>query len=175
MRPLSVVRSAGAAGLALTAAIGLYASPAFAAATTGTQTGNIPAGYPWDLGPSPSGLPASCTFPNADANFVFLSGTYVSHGTMNNNGDWGGFTAEGEAVFYEDTTQIAQGHLTIWFGGGNNSPDRGQNEGGMTVDFTGTGPSGSVQIHVNGHMTTPANSSTGLPTADVLNVTVTCA
>lgn len=173
MKLTSVVRSTGAAGIALAAAIGLSASPAFAAAQVQHQNGSIPAGFPWDLGPSPVGLPPSCQFPNGDANFVFGSGTYVSHGTSNANGDWGGMTLEGPALFFEDTTQIAQGHLTVWEGGGNNA--KGQNEGGLTVDFGGTTlTGGTVQIHVNGQMTIPANSSTGVPTANVTNVEVSC-
>jgi hypothetical protein len=168
MKPISVVRTAGAAGLALTAAVGLYAAPAFGSA----QTSSIPAGTPFDIGPSPVGLPASCPFPNGDANFVFAGGSTVSHDSQNANGDWGGVTLQGPATLYEDSTPIAQGHLTVWFGGGNNA--RGQNEGGFTVDYTGSGSAGSVEIHANGQTTVPANSSTGAPTANVLNVHVTC-
>jgi hypothetical protein len=123
----------------------------------------------FDLGPSPTGLPSACAFPNGDANFLFLSGNGVSHDSSNKNGDWGGQTAEGSAVFYENSTQIAVGHLTIWGGGGNNA--RGQNEGGFTLNFSGSGPSGSVSIHVNAHQT--ANAS-GTPTANALNVQVAC-
>jgi hypothetical protein len=136
------------------------AVPAFATA----QTGSV-AGMTFDLGPSPVGLPSSCNFPNADANFVYLNGNGVFHGTSNKNGDWGGQTAEGTAVFYEDTTQIAVGHLTIWGGGGNNA--KGQTEGGLTLNFT----SSVVSIHVNAHQTTNAS---GTPTANALNVQVTC-
>lgn len=170
---MSVVRSAAAGGLAVAGAIGLYAPHAFAAAQVQHFNGSV-AGTPFDLGASPVGLPSSCPFDNGDANFVFLSGSGVFHDTTNNNGDWGGGTMQGQAQFYEDSTPIAQGHLTVWEGGGNNSPARGQNEGGLTATFTGTGSGISVTIHVNGHMTIPANSSTGEPTADVLNVTVTC-
>lgn len=167
MKPTSVVRCGIiAGGLALAGGIGLYAAPAFGAVQA---NGSIPPGTPFDIGPSPNGLPSNCQFPNGDANFVFLSGSFVSHDTNNANGDWGGLTAQGTAEFLEDNTSIAQGHLTVWEGGGNNA--RGQSEGGMTVNFTGEG----IQIHVNAHGTLPANSSTGLPTANVLNVTVTCA
>ena len=147
------------------AAVGLNTSAAFGAA----QTGSIPAGTPWDIGPSPAGLPQSCPFPNGDANFVFQSGTFVAHDTSNANGDWGGLTAQGAVVFYEDSTPIGQGHLTIWEGGGNNA--KAQTEGGFTLNYSGTGDGVAVQIHVNGHMTTNAQ---GQPTADVLNVNVTC-
>ena len=166
MKSTSIARCGIVAG-AIVAAVGLNGSAAFGAAQVQHFNGDI-SGMPFNLGPSPVPLPQSCTFPNADANFVFLSGTGVFHGTANNNGDWGGETLQGTAVFYEDTTPIAQGHLTIWEGGGNNS--MGQNEGGITVNFTG----GGIQIHVNAHGTVPANSSTGLPTANVQNVTVTC-
>jgi len=181
MKPASVVRDGIIAGtVTLAAALGLYASPAFAAAQVQHLNASIPAGTPFDLGPSPVGLPASCPFPNDDANFVFASGSVVMHESSNANGDWGGETLQGPAAMYEGSTPIGQGHLTVWFGGGNNSPTRGQNEGGFTANYTGTdstGPdsTGTVQIHVNGQMTIPANSSTGAPTAEVLNVNVTCA
>jgi hypothetical protein len=166
MKPISVVRSAGAAGLAMTAAIGLYAAPAFGAVQA---SGSIAPGTPFDIGPAPNGLPSSCTFTNGDANFVFSSGSFVAHDTSNANGDWTGFTAQGTAEFLEDSTQVGQGHLTVWEGGGNNA--KGQNEGGLTVNFTGTVSGGTVQIHVNGQMTTNAQ---GQPTADILNVGISC-
>ena len=173
MKPISIARCGIVAG-ALVAAVGLNTSSAFGAAQVQHENGSIPAGTPWGLGPDPAGLPQSCQFPNGYANFVFQSGTYVSHGTSNANGDWGGLTLEGPAVFLEDSTPIGQGHLTIWEGGGNNAIDRGQGEGGITVNFTGTASGQNVQIHVNEHMTVPANSPTGEPTATVVNVTVTC-
>ena len=173
MKSTSIARCGIVAG-ALVAAVGLNTSAAFGAAQVQHENGSIPAGTPWPLGSDPAGLPQSCQFPNGFANFVFQSGTYVSHGTGNANGDWGGMTLEGPAVFLEDTTPIGQGHLTIWEGGGNNAIDRGQNEGGITVNFTGTVSGQNVQIHVNEHMTVPANSPTGAPTANVQNVTVTC-
>jgi hypothetical protein len=108
-------------------ACGLVASPAFA---TPGQTGSV-AGLTFDLGPSPVGLPASCPFANDDANFVFLSGNGVMHGSSNKNGDWGGETATGTAQFYENDGEnnvlIDTGHLTIWGGGGNNA--KGQSVG----------------------------------------------
>ena len=165
MRPASVLRSVGVAGIAVTAAISVAALPASAAA----QTVASPAGTPFDLGPSPVALPSSCAFPNADFNFVFGSGSAVFHDTANANGDWGGETLQGPAVLYDGTTAIAAGHLTVWMGGGNNA--RGQNEGGLTLSYTGMGPDGSVQIHVNGHSTVNA---LGQPTSNVLNVHVAC-
>ena len=88
---------------------------------------------------------------------------------QNANGDWGGETLQGPAVFYEGATPIADGHLTVWFGGGNNA--RGQNEGGFTINYTGSGAGGRVEIHVNGHSTVNAQ---GQPTANGLNVHITC-
>lgn len=168
MKPVSVVRCGIVAGSLAAAAVVPYASPAFAAAQVQHFNGSV-AGMPFPLGPSPVGLPPSCQFDNNFANFVFLSGTGVFHDTANSNGDWGGETLQGSAVFYEDSTAVAQGHLTVWEGGGNNSA--GQNEGGLTADFTGAGPGGSVQIHVSGHMTVNAQ---GQPTADATNVQVHC-
>ena len=136
------------------------APAAFATAVTGPA-----AGMTFDLGPDPMGLPSNCPFPNSDANFVFLAGSTVSHDSSNKNGDWGGQTAQGPAAFYEDSTAIATGHLTIWGGGGNNA--KGQNEGGLTLNFT----SPSLTIHVNFHGTVNAN---GTPTANATNVQVTC-
>jgi hypothetical protein len=138
-----------------------------AAAPAGATAEHAPAaGMTFDLGPNPNGLPASCPFANGDANFVFLSGKGVDHESVNNNGDWGGETVQGTAQFYEDSTLIDTGHLTIWGGGGNNA--KAQTEGGLTLNFVGS----SVTIHVNFHSTTNAH---GTPTSNVLNVQVTCA
>lgn len=142
------------------AAAFVAASAAHATAVTGSA-----AGMTFDLGPSPIGLPSNCQFPNGDANFLFLGGSTVSHDSSNKNGDWGGQTAQGPATFFEDSTAIATGHLTIWGGGGGNS--KGQNEGGMTLNFT----SSTVSIHVNFHQTVNAN---GVPTASPANVQVVC-
>ncbi|MDQ1747103.1 MAG: hypothetical protein QOD07_1366 [Frankiaceae bacterium] len=150
------------ATVAILACSGLLAgaSPAGATATVGPV-----AGMTFDLGPSPVGLPSNCPFPNDDANFLFTSGNGVNHESVNKNGGWGGETAEGSAVFYEDSTPIATGHLTIWGGGGGNA--RGQNEGGLTLSFV----SATVTIHVHVHQTTNAN---GTPTANAGGVEVTC-
>lgn len=168
MRPTFVIRSGIVAG-ALAATVGLCAAPAFGARAQQTHVNGSVAGMTFDLGPSPVGLPPSCQFANGDANFVFVSGNGVFHDTANSNGDWGGETMEGTAVFYEGTTPLYQGHLTIWEGGGNNA--RGQNEGGLTLSFNGTGAGGTLQILVAGHMTTNAQ---GQPTANAQSVTVTC-
>jgi hypothetical protein len=149
--------AAGAGGLLLPA------TGAFAAASHTSA-----AGMAIDLGPAPS-LPANCPFPNADANFIFSNGNTVSHDTSNKNGDWGGFTAEGTATFYEDTTPWYTGHLSMWGGGGNNA--KSQNENGSTMDFHGTGAAGSLDIHANFHATFNA---AGTMTANVQNIKITC-
>jgi hypothetical protein len=141
---------------------------AFASASTFSA-----AGLTFDLGPSPVGLPASCPFSNGDANFVFISGNAVGYGTMNKNGDWGGGNAEGTAVFQEGTTPLYQGHLHIWFGGGNNI--QGQNENGFTLAFKGSGVSDTSQaltLHVSTGSATPAHGTT--PTSNRLNVSIAC-
>ena len=61
------------------------------------------------------------------------------------------------------------GHLTEWGGGGNNSGR--QSEGGLTLDFSGSGSAGNIAIHANGHTTT---NNAGTPTADFRNATATC-
>ena len=100
----------------------------------------------------------------------FVSGSAVFHGTTNNNGSWGGFTAQGQAqLTSSDGTVQYAGHLTEWGGGGNNAG--GQNEGGFTEDFTGTGIAGNLAIHANGHMTM---NNAGILTASVRNATATC-
>jgi hypothetical protein len=162
MRKKPVIWIAGA-----TACLGAALVPATAAFGV-AQTGSA-AGMPFDLGPSPVGLPASCPCPNGDANFVFVSGNTVSHDSSNANGDWGGQTAEGTAIFYEGSTPLYEGHLTIWGGGGNNA--KAQTEGGLTLDFHGSGPGGTLTIHVNFHQTTNAQ---GTLTASPANVNVSC-
>jgi hypothetical protein len=166
MKPLSIIRSAravGAAGL-IAAAMVLSATPAFAAAQTGSA-----AGFPFDLGPSPVGLPANCPFANGDANLVILSGTFVMHDTSNKNGDWSGATAQGTAQFYEGTTPLYQGHLTLHEGGGNNA--QAQTENGFTLDFDGSGAAGTLHIHVDANGTT---NDGGTQTANHQNVSISC-
>lgn len=100
----------------------------------------------------------------------FADGNTVFHFTSNKNGDWGGGTAEGTAVFTtSDGTPEYTGHATEWFGGGNNAG--GQSEQGFTVNFNGSGPAGAIHIHANGHMTT---NNAGTPTSNVNSGTVTC-
>ncbi len=153
-----------AAIVAAGAALMLPATDAAAAAQTADA-----AGITFDLGPSPIGLPADCSFSNGDANFVYLDGNAVGHDTSNNNGDWGGETIEGTASFMEGDVALYEGHLTIWGGGGNNA--KAQTEGGLTLTFTGTGPGGRLTIHVSQHSTTNAG---GRSTANQLVVQIGC-
>ena len=170
------------AGTALAGAA-LFASwaPASASAIHPNPTGHV-----IDIGPAPTALPANCPFPNNDASFLVVSGNVVKHDTTNKNGDWGGLTFEGDAIFQEapysgfdpvtgnpiDTgpaVQYYEGHLTYWEGGGNNAT--GQNEGGSTLNFHGTGPLGTLDVHVNGHGTINDN---GTPTSNVFNLNASC-
>ncbi len=160
MRTSAMLRLAGGGFLACLGLTGVAVVPASASAQTFDATGT-----PFDLGPSPVGLPANCPFPNGDANFLFLSGHGVGHDTSNKNGDWGGETITGTAQFFEDSTLIDVGQLTLWEGGGNNA--KGQNEGGLTLNFSGS----SVTIHVNAHQT---QSASGNSVGNALNVQVTC-
>jgi hypothetical protein len=117
-------------------------------------------------------IPANCpAFLSTDTwTLAFVSGTAVFHDTTNKNGDWGGFTATGQATLTtsDNTVQYA-GHLTEWGGGGNNSG--AQSEGGFTLTFNGSGIAGNLTIHVASHTTT---NNGGTPTANVQNTSVTC-
>ena len=122
----------------------------------------------------PSNCPAFLSTDGWALNFV--DGNAVSHGTLNKNGDWGGFTATGPAVLTaSDGTVEYTGHATEWGGGGQNSNPGGnptqQSEGGFTLHFNGSGTAGSVSIHVDQHSTTNNN---GTPTSNVFNATVSC-
>ena len=154
------IKLAGGVTVATLGVLGLGAAPAFATAQTFDATGTV---FPID--PSPVGLPSNCTFPNDPAHFVFLDGHGVAHDSSNKNGDWGGETLTGTAQFYEDSTLIDTGHLTIWGGGGNNS--KGQFESGTTLNFIGS----VVTIHANFHGTT---SASGNNVGNVQNIQVTC-
>lgn len=123
-------------------------------------------------------IPSNCPSFLSTDNWIlaFTGGNSVSHGTINKNGDWGGGTAEGPAILTssDGTTQYT-GHVTEWFGGGQNSNPGGaptqQSEGGFTLTFNGVGPAGSLSIHIDTHSTT---NNAGTPTANTFNVTVTC-
>lgn len=106
----------------------------------------------------------------------FTGGNAVMHGTQNKNGDWGGATATGPAVFMTSDNAVQYtGHATGWFGGGQNSnpggPPTKQSENGFTINFSGTGPAGTISIHVNGHVTT---NNAGTLTSNVLAASATC-
>jgi hypothetical protein len=123
-------------------------------------------------------IPSNCpAFLSSDQWLLnFVDGNSVSHGTLNKNGDWGGFTATGPAqLTSSDGTVQYAGHATEWGGGGQNSNPGGnptqQSEGGFTLHFNGTGPAGRISIHVNGHSTT---NNSGTPTSNHMNVTVVC-
>lgn len=137
-------------------------------------------GGPLLTGPAPSfvSVASNCpAFLSTDAWALnFVGGNAVSHGTLNKNGDWGGFTANGPAVLTSsDGTVQYSGHATEWGGGGQNSNPGGdptqQSEGGFTLHFNGSGPAGSISIHVDQHSTTNNN---GTPTANVMNAAVSC-
>lgn len=123
-------------------------------------------------------IPSNCpTFLSTDQWVLnFVGGNSVAHGTLNKNGDWGGGTVTGPAALTtSDGTIQYSGHLTEWFGGGQNSnpgaPPTQQSEFGFTTNFNGSGLAGTLSIHVDGHMTT---NNAGTTTANVRNVSVTC-
>lgn len=116
----------------------------------------------------PSNCPSFLSTPNWEVDLV--SGSAVFHFTENKNGDWGGGTMQGQAVLStSDGTNQYTGHVTQWFGQGNNSG--GQTETGFTLTFNGSGPAGSISIHANGHTTT---NNSGTTTSNFQNGTVTC-
>jgi hypothetical protein len=146
----NIIRLVGTGALACGGLLGLAAMPAGATAQTGDVTG-----LTMDLGPLPA--PANCPFGQTDdASFTMLSGHGVMHDSTNKNGDWGGETIEGIAQFTVGSATYT-GHLTLWGGGGNNAV--GQNEGGETLSFHGTGSSGTLDVHFIGHSTTSASGN----------------
>ena len=134
-------------------------------------------------GPPPSFviIPPNCPPFLSSDNWVlnYVSGTSVAHFTQNKNGDWAGGTVEGPAVLTtSDGTVQYSGHATQWFGTGQNSNPGGtptnQSMFGTTEHFQGSGPAGTLSIHVQGHATT---NNAGTPTGGngfPPDVTVTC-
>lgn len=131
-------------------------------------------------GPAPPFVTFVGTCPDfltSDAwNLNFVDGNSVSHGTLNKNGDWGGGTANGSAVLTTSDDKVQySGQATEWGGGGQNSNPGGdptqQSENGFTLHFHGSGPAGTIDIHVNQHTTT---NNAGTTTSNFLNATVTC-
>ena len=171
-----------AVGLLSIAGPAVFSSAAFASPSNGTSnfTGHCDPSSP-DCGANPiiTGppppfvtVPSNCpSWFSTDAwSLDFVSGTSVFHFTSNNNGDWGTGTAQGAAVLTtSDGTVQYSGHVTEWFGGGNNKA--GQTDGGFTLTFKGSGVSGNLSIHVEQGATT---NNSGTPTANHTNVTVTC-
>ena len=174
----------GAAGLVLGGMAAVSPLLSDAAAQNGTTHCDPSAAAcgqnPVLTGPPPPfvNIPSNCpAFLSTDKwTLDFLGGNSVGHGTINKNGDWGGGTAEGPAVLAtsDGATQYS-GHATVWGGGGQNSnpggPPTNQSEGGETLHFNGSGPAGSISIHVHFHATT---NNAGTPTAQVLDASVTC-
>jgi hypothetical protein len=168
----------------------LFAPSAFAKSSNGATNGTthcdpsdpLCTQNPVLTGPPPPfvTIPSNCpSFLSTDAwSLDFVGGNSVSHGTLNNNGAWGGDTAEGQAeLTTSDGTVQYAGHLQEWGGGGQNTPvppaptQIGQTEFGFTTNFNGSGIAGNVTIHVNGHSTTNNN---GTPTSNHQDVSVTC-
>jgi hypothetical protein len=185
MRKSSIFAAVLASGALALGSLCLSSATAFASSSAsqsgvmnGTTHSDPSTQGPVLVGPAPVPLPSNCpAFLSSDPWVLsFTGGNSVSHGTMNKNGDWGGSTAEGPAVLSSsDGTPQYTGHLTEWGGGGQNSdpggPPANQSEDGFTLNFSGTGPAGSLSIHVDQHSTT---NNAGAPTANTFNVTVTC-
>ena len=182
------MKSPVVAALLAAAAVSLAAGVTTALAGSGTFNGTghcnpsdpLCGANPLLTGPPPPfvTIPSNCPgFLSTDAwNLNFVDGKAVSHGTLNKNGDWGGFTAEGPAVLTSSNgaTQYS-GHATEWAGGGQNSnpggPPTQQSEGGFTLHFNGSGPLGTISIHVDAHSTT---NNSGTPTNNFTHVNVSC-
>jgi hypothetical protein len=121
----------------------------------------------------------------------------VNHSSDNKNGDWFGGTTEGNATITLYTNAPANpndpsslptvpdtsfgpftGHVTEWFGGGDNggntSKPRGQSEFGFTFTFHGVSANGvTIDVHQNQHQTTSAAHG-GTPTANAGGGSITC-
>jgi hypothetical protein len=180
MRRLSTLAAYVAVSTIACAGLAVFAAPAFASSGTTNGTGHCdpsdPAcgANPVLQGPPPPfvTIPSNCpAFLSSDTwTLNFVSGSSVSHGTTNKNGDWGGFTAQGQAVLAtSDGAAQYAGHLTEWGGGGNNAG--GQTDGGFTLAFNGSGSAGSLSIHVSDGSTT---NNAGTPTGSHQNIKVSC-
>ena len=182
MKPTVVAALVAAAALCLAAGV----TTAFAGSSTINGTSHCDPSDPLCgvnpllTGPPPPfvAIPANCpAFLSSDAwSLNFVDGNSVSHGTLNKNGDWGGFTATGPAVLTSSDGEVQYtGQATAWGGGGQNSnpggPPTQQSEDGFTVHFNGSGPLGTLMIHFNRHLTT---NNSGTPTSNVINPNVRC-
>jgi hypothetical protein len=171
MRYLRLRHALALAGFAVMVALAATGS---AFADSGTQNGTTHSDvffYPIAGTKAPPSCTALVSFPAA---FYSEDVNSVQHGTVNNNGGWGGETSTGQATLYalngDGSLGAAQyvGHVTEWDGGGGNQA--GQTSGGFTLDFHGTSvtnPSQTLQVHANGHMTT---NNAGIQTAAFTNV-----
>jgi len=103
------------AAAALCLAAGVTTAVAGSSTTNGTSHCNpsdpLCGANPLLTGPPPPfvSIQGSCpAFLTTDAwNLNFVDGNAVSHGTLNKNGDWGGFTAEGPAVLTSSDGTVA--------------------------------------------------------------------
>lgn len=179
MKVRTIARATCLAALTI-ASVALYSPSALAASSTTNFTGHCDpsspdCGFnPVITGPPPPfvTIPSNCPgFLSSDTwTLDFTGGNSVGHFTANNNGDWGTGTAQGQAdLATSDHIVRYSGHLTVWFGGGNNKA--GQTDGGFTLAYNGTGAAGSLSIHVASGSTT---NNAGTPTGSHTNVTVTC-
>lgn len=175
MKTKTLVGLASAGALASVGVLGISGSAAFAssAAMKLPATAFNPAlpGPPPPTVTIPSNCPAFLSTDDWVLNFI--SGNGVGYGTENKNGDWGGGNAEGQGVLsMSNGTAVYQGHLHVWFGGGQNSlAGTNQTENGFTLSFQGSGSEGRITINANQHTTT---NNAGRPTANVFNAKVTC-
>jgi hypothetical protein len=170
-----IIRLAGTGTVACLGLLGAAAAPASAAPG---QTSSA-AGFTFGVPGIPVPISGPCPFGNGDAvSFVVTSGTMTNHGVMNKNGSWGGQTVEGTTTLSVAGSTYT-GHMTYWNGGGTNvvGTEVGQSEGGLTLDFHGSGSAGNVDVHLNGHMTVNNNGTTTVdntPGGNGLNGAVTC-
>jgi hypothetical protein len=185
MRASQVIRSA-ALGVAVGGLVSMGVVGLAPAANAGTNSHFSSIVVALNGSGPPPGCPVQ-TGPNA---IVSDNGNGVMHGETNKNGDWGGETFEGTAVFeyvpngftmdlngnpipIPPVTPLYSGHLQVWGGGGNNAG--GQSTNGGTWNYQGTAisplaPSATIHIHVNGQTTTNNN---GNLTANFRNVSCT--
>ena len=181
MRTARVLRRA-----ALGVLIGGMVTVGLAPAAFGGQVQHFD-GLVFPLGGGGNGPPPGCPVQSGPNAIVSTGGNGVGHESTNKNGDWGGQTYEGAAVFefvpggfdtngnpIGQVTPLYSGHLTLWSGGGNNQA--GQTEGGLTLTFQGTAivgasaPSATIHIHLEGHTTT---NNAGTTTANTMNISCT--
>jgi hypothetical protein len=167
-----MIRVAAVVSLAVGLGVIGPTTAAFGAVLNGT-THSSSFFFPLGGGHAPASCQALIAFPVA---IVSDDGHGVSHGTLNNNGGWGGSTFTGPATMYslnqDGSLGAAQyvGRVTEWDGGGQNTlSGLNQTEGGITLTFQGisvSNPSQTLHLHFNAHMTT---NNSGTPTATVDN------